>query len=95
MVTIPYRVIRNAPNKLEEALAREGIVIVSKNGEPFALMLDAESRSLESLLRIASQVRALLAVSEMRSSARERGLDRMSADEIQLEIETARSARQE
>ena len=95
MVTIPYRVIRNEPNKLEEALAREGIVIVSKNGEPFALMLDAESRSLESLLRIASQVRALLAVSEMRSSARERGLDRMSADEIQLEIETARSARQE
>ena len=95
MVTIPYRVIRNAPNKLEEALAREGIVIVSKNGEPFALMLDAESRSLESLLRIASQVRALIAVSEMRSSARERGLDRMSADEIQLEIETARSARQE
>ena len=95
MVTIPYRVIRNAPNKLEEALAREGIVIVSKNGEPFALMLDAKSRSLESLLRIASQVRALLAVSEMRSSARERGLDRMSTDEIQREIEAARTARQE
>ena len=94
MVTIPYRVIRNAPNKLEEALAREGIVIVSKNGEPFALMLDAESRSLESLLRIASQVRALLAVSEIRSSARERGLDRMSTDEIQREIEAARSVRQ-
>ena len=95
MVTIPYRVIRNAPNKLEEALAREGIVIVSKNGEPFALMLDAKSRSLESLLRIASQVRALLAVSEIRSSARERGLDRMSTDEIQREIEAARTARQE
>ena len=94
MVTIPYRVIRNAPNKLEEALAREGIVIVSKNGETFALMLDAKSRSLESLLRIASQVRALLAVSEIRSSARERGLDRMSTDEIQREIEAARSVRQ-
>lgn len=95
MVTIPYRVIRNEPNKLEETLTREGIVVVSKNGEPFALMLDAESRSLETLLRIASQVRALLAVSELRSSARERRLDRMSADEIQREIEAARSVRQE
>ncbi len=95
MVTLPYRVIRNEPGKLEETLAREGIVVVNKNGEPFALMLDAESRSLESVLRIASQVRALIAVSEMRASARERGLDRMSADEIQREIEAARSARQE
>ena len=95
MVTLPYRVIRNEPNKLEETLAREGVVIINKNGEPFALMLDAESRSLETLLRVASQVRAMIAVSEVRSSARERGLNRMSADEIQHEIEAARSARQE
>jgi len=93
MATLPYRVIRNQPGKLEETLARDGIVILNKNGEPFALMLDAESRSLDSLLRIASQVRAMIAVSEMRASARERGLDRLSADEIQREIEAARSAR--
>ena len=93
METLSYRVIRNEPGKLEEALAREGIVIVNKNGQPFALMLDAASRSLESLLRLASQLRAQLAVTEMRASARDRGLDRMPPDDLRLEIEAIRSER--
>jgi uncharacterized protein YjcR len=95
MATLPYRILRNEPGRLEESLARDGVVILSKNGEPFAVMLDAQTRSLDSVVRIASQVRAMLSVSEIRTLARERGLDRMAAEEIQAEIEAARSTRRE
>lgn len=91
MKTISYRVIRNQPGKFEEILSREGSVILNKNGRPFALVLDAASESLESLLRLASQIRAQLAVADMRASARELGLERLSSDEIRAEIEAVRS----
>jgi hypothetical protein len=93
MKTLSFRVIRNQPGKFEEVLSREGSVILNKNGQPLALVLDAASESLESLLRLASQIRAQLAVSDMRASARELGLDRLSPDEIQAEIEAVRSQR--
>jgi hypothetical protein len=93
METISYRVIRNEPGKFEELLAREGTLILNKNGEPFAIILDAASESLESVLRLVSQVRAQLAVAEMRSTARERGLDRLTPEGVEAEIQAARARR--
>jgi hypothetical protein len=93
METISYRVIRNEPGKFEELLAREGTLILNKNGEPFAIILDAASESLDSVLRLVSQVRAQMAVAEMRSIARERGLDRLTPEEIEAEIQAARARR--
>jgi len=93
METISYRVIRNEPGKFEELLAREGTLILNKNGEPFAIILDAASESLETMLRLVSQVRAQMAVAEMRSIARERGLDRLTRKEIEAEIQAVRARR--
>jgi len=93
METVSYRIIRNEPGKFEELLAREGTLILNKNGEPFAIILDAASESLESVLRLVSQVRAQLAVAEMRSVARERGLDRLTPKEIEAEIQVVRARR--
>ena len=93
METISYRVIRNEPGKFEELLAREGTLILNKNGEPFAIILDAASESLETMLRLVSQVRAQMAVAEMRSIARERGLDRLTREEIEAEIQAVRARR--
>jgi len=90
---VPYRIIRNKPGKFEEILRREGTVILNKNGEPFAIVLDAAHESLESLLRLVSQIRAQMAVAEMRSTAREGGLDRLTQEEIQAEIDAVRSRR--
>ena len=93
METISYRVIRNEPGKFEELLAREGTLILNKNGEPFAIILDAASESLETMLRLVSQVRAQMAVAEMRSIARERGLDRLTRKEVEAEIQAVRARR--
>ncbi len=93
MEAISYRMIRNEPGKFEEILRRSGTIILNKNGEPFAIVLDAANESLESLVRVVSQVRAQISVAEMRGAAREGGLDRLTQDEIQVEIDAVRSKR--
>lgn len=93
MEAISYRMIRNEPGKFEETLRRAGTIILNKNGEPFAIVFDAADESLESLLRLVSQVRAQMAVTEMREAAREGGLDRLTQEEIQAEIDAVRSKR--
>ena len=45
------------------------------------------------LQRLVSQVRAQISVAEMRDAAREGGLDRLTQDEIQVEIDAVRSKR--
>jgi len=93
MKILPYRVLRNEPGKFEETLSREGSVILDKNGEHLALVLDAAKESLESLIKLTSQIRAQLALTEIRESARERGLDKMSPEDIDAEIQAVRSKR--
>jgi hypothetical protein len=93
MEAIPYRIIRNEPGRFEELLSSEGMLILNKGGRPFAIILDAKSKSIEETLRLVSQVRAQMAVSEMRAMVRERGIDRMTSDQIQAEIDAVRSER--
>jgi hypothetical protein len=95
MEILPYRIIRNEPGRFEELLSKEGIVMLNKSGRPFAIILDATTESLDETLRLVSQVRAQIAVSEMRASAGERGLGRLTPEEIQAEIDAVRAARPE
>src|SRR3989304_3063221 len=91
METLSFRVLRNDPGKFEEILLRQKAVVLNKNGEPFALVLDLAAESLESAIRIASQVRAQLALSELRETARKRGLDRLTPAQIEAEITAVRA----
>lgn len=93
MESVSYRILRNEPGKFEETLKREGIVVLSKSGKPIAVVLETESESVEAVLRLVSQVRAQMAVSKMRSSARERGLDQLTSEEIQAVIDEVRASR--
>ena len=92
MKILPYRVLRNRPGEFEETFASEGTVILEKNGEQIALVLDATKQTIESLVRLASQVKALAALSEICRQSRERGLYKLSAEEIRAEIEAVRAA---
>jgi hypothetical protein len=93
MEAISYRMIRNEPGKFEETLRREGTIILNKNGVPFAIVLDAAKESFESLVRVVSQVRAQIAVADMRDAVREGGLDHLTQEEIQSEIDAVRAKR--
>jgi len=93
MVALSLRDLRNEPGKVERILIEERVVILNKNRQPLAIMFDVTTQSLETVVKLMSQIRALQAVTEMRSAARARGLDRLSADEIQSEVDAVRASR--
>jgi hypothetical protein len=93
MVALSMRDLRNEPGKVERVLIEERVVILNKNRQPLAIMLDVSTQSLETVVKLISQVRALQAVTDMRSAARARGLDRLSPDDIQAEVNAVRAAR--
>ncbi len=93
MESLRMGVLRNQPGRFEEALAREGSVLLNKDGEPLAIAVDVRQTSLEDAIRLVTQIRAQLAVSRMRAQARARGLDKLEAAKIDTAIREARSAR--
>lgn len=93
MQTVPYRLLRNEPNRLRELLREEGMVVLTSDGKPVALMLDVEGEDLERLVLTASRIRAQAAASSLRSAARAQGLDRLTEAGIQQEVDAVRAAR--
>jgi len=93
MVALSLRDLRNEPGKVERMLIEERVIILNKNRQPLAIMFDVTTQSLETVVKLMSQIRALQAVTEMRSAAKARGLDRLSADELQAEVEAVRASR--
>jgi len=93
MEALAYRVLRNEPGKFEELLARQGTVILNKEGKPFALAVDVSESNLEETVRLVTQIRAQIAVSQMRQSARTRRLTGMTQVQVDKAIRTRRGRR--
>ncbi len=93
METLSLRVLRNEPGKFKEKLTRQKSLIITDRGEPIALTFNVAEASFEETYRIVSQVRAQLGLSEMRQSARQRGLDRLTQEEIDTRIKSIRAKR--
>ena len=93
MEVLSYRVIRNEPGRLQDSLSKEGIVLITKGGEPFALMVGLIGESFVDTLRLVTQLRAQQAVASMRAQAQQRGLDWLTEEQIQAEIDTVRLVR--
>jgi hypothetical protein len=93
METVALRVLRNEPGKFEELLTRQGTVLLSKEGKPFALAVDIADETLEEVVRLVTQIRAQVAVSEMRASARARGLGELKPKQVDGAIRSYRAGR--
>ena len=93
MQFVPYRLIRNQPTKLREQLKQEGELVLTSNGEPMALLVHIEPGQVEEALLLVAQLRAQQAVSAIRKEAQEKGLDRISAEQIEEEIQAVRAGR--
>jgi len=93
MKFISVRDLRNQSGTLQRSLAEENITVTS-NGKPFALMVGIpdgdDPAELERLIR---KARAEWALSRIRSRARRLGLDQMTMEEIDAEIQAARAER--
>jgi antitoxin (DNA-binding transcriptional repressor) of toxin-antitoxin stability system len=93
MQFVPYRIIRNQPTELRERLKQEGELVVTSNGEPMALLVHIEPGQVEEALLLVAQLRAQQSVSAIRKEAQEKGLDRISADVVEEEIQAVRASR--
>ena len=95
MEFVPYRMIRNQPGDLRQKLQREGAFVVTNKNNPFALMVNIEPDQIEEVLYLAAQIRAQQAASALRDGARKEGTNKLTAEEIEAEIQSVRNARHE
>ena len=93
MEFVPYRLMRNQPKELRKKLERQGELVITVDGEPMAIMLQVPKGSLEDLVMLVSQVRAQLAVAQIRQGARQSGKDQMTDEEINSVIQEVRAKR--
>lgn len=93
MKFITVRDIRTSPAEIWKQLPEEQEMVITNNGRPIALLTPLSDDTLEETLSAVRRARAVNAVHQMRRLARERGLDEMSEEDIQAEIDAARRER--
>jgi hypothetical protein len=86
------RDLRVKPGEVWKALEKDDVVLTS-NGKPFAVLTRTDGESLETLLSTLRRSRAQAALGEIRRTAREKGLDTVSAAAITGEIKAYRATR--
>lgn len=74
-------------------LDKEGELVVTSHGRPIALLTNIEEEDIEETVSAMRRARAQMAVSRIRRRAAEKGLDRISMEEIDAEIKAARRSR--
>jgi hypothetical protein len=93
MKFMSIRDLRNETTRLQRTLPEEAVALMS-NGKPFGLVIDVgDEDDIAELERDMIRLRAERAVSRIRKRARALGLDRMTMDEIDAEIQAARAER--
>ena len=84
--------LRSQPTSVWKKLAKAHELVVTRNGKPFALLTETSPTKLEDDLRALRRARTQVALDSMRTQARERGLTKMSLDDVNTEIRAARKA---
>jgi PHD/YefM family antitoxin component YafN of YafNO toxin-antitoxin module len=90
MTFVPYRVLRNTPGELRRRLKESGHLVLTSDGKPFAVLVSVEEGELEETLELLTRLRAQQALRRLRAEAQRNGLDRLSPEEIEAEIEAVR-----
>lgn len=83
-----------APRFVREKLAEYGAALVTNNGKPMAMLVNLdEGEDPDRLAEAIRQARARLALSDMRAASRRNGSDKLTLDQINAEIQAARTGR--
>ncbi|MGH9317984.1 MAG: prevent-host-death protein [Thermoanaerobaculia bacterium] len=93
MKTFSIRDFRTRPRQAQKALAEAGEALLTSNGRPVALMLRVDGDSLDEAIETLRRARSLQALREIRRGAKARGLDRLSAKQIDAIIAKSRRGR--
>ena len=93
MKFITVRDIRTAPAQVWKQLPEEQELVITNNGKPIALLTPISDETLEQTLTEVRRARATNAVRRMQQTARNKGLDQMTEEEVDSEIQAARQNR--
>ena len=95
MELITVRDLRVRPGEVWQRLREAQDLVLTSSGRPIALLIDLEGADVEEVLQAVRRARAQMAVSRIRQRSAERGLDRLSSDDIQAEIAAVRRERKQ
>ena len=90
---VSVRELRSRSAAIWKALSNERDLVVTSNGKPIALLSATSEATLEESLAALRRARSQAAVTAMQQASLKTGADRMSPEEIDAEIEVARSER--
>lgn len=92
---VTTRELRTESAKVWEKLEAGEEIVVTRNGKPFAVLINTRPEDLEATLRAVRAERFATTVRKMQQQAVERGLDKTTMEEIDAEIAAAREERHE
>lgn len=90
---VSVRDFRNGTASIRKALKKEHEIVVTANGKPFAILADVDEESFEGRLEAMRRARFHAVMDRMQATAKARGVDKMTMDEIDAEIAEARRER--
>ena len=93
MKFVTVRELRGRTSELWDQLARQRELVVTNNGKPIAILSATDAGSFEASLRNLRRCRAADALSGLQREAEQRGLDRLTLDDVNEEIQATREGR--
>lgn len=79
-----------APLILRKKLTSEGVLVVTVNNKPFAVMIDLDNENTQDIILLASRLRTQLAAFSIRNQARKDGMDKITLKEVNALIKKTR-----
>jgi len=90
---VSVRDFRNGSAAIRRALKAEHEIVVTANGKPFAILAGVDEESFEGRLEALRRARFHGALDRMQATARARGVDGMTMEEIDAVIARVRRER--
>ena len=93
MQFMAVRDLRGKSAEAWEKLEREREIVITSNGKPIAIMTAVSEENLEEALTVMRRLQAIMAAEALQKRSAEKGIDKLSAREINEEIRAVRRAR--
>lgn len=87
---VTVRDFRTYPKRTWEKLEEENRLVITNNGKPFAILLHVDGATLEDTLASIDQAEATRLINKLQFKSVNNGLNKMTMDEIDEEIQKAR-----
>ena len=91
MEFLSSRELRLNPKGVWKRVRKEKVGVVTLNGKPQFVLTSIEPNEIEEALYLVRRIQAELALENMSRKAKEKGLDKLSSEEINELIKTARA----